>query len=58
VKESSIALFHTYNWFARTVGALSIAFFILVFLFALREAGSMRTGFIFSTSSLRTRDAM
>jgi drug/metabolite transporter (DMT)-like permease len=35
-----------------TVGALSIAFSILLFLFALREVGSMRTGVIFSTSSL------
>ncbi len=35
-----------------TVGALSIAFSILLFLFALREIGSMRTGVIFSTSSL------
>lgn len=35
-----------------TVGALSIAFSILLFLFALREIGSMRTGVIFSISSL------
>jgi drug/metabolite transporter (DMT)-like permease len=35
-----------------SVGALSIAFSILLFLFALREIGSMRTGVIFSTSSL------
>jgi len=35
-----------------TVGALSIAFSILFFLFALREIGAMRTGIIFSTSSL------
>ncbi|NIP66749.1 EamA family transporter [Candidatus Bathyarchaeota archaeon] len=35
-----------------TVGALSIAFSILLFLFALREIGSMRTGVLFSTSSL------
>ncbi len=35
-----------------TVGAFSIAFSILMFLFALREIGSMRTGVVFSTSSL------
>ena len=35
-----------------TVGAFSVAFSILLFLFALREIGSMRTGVIFSTSSL------
>lgn len=35
-----------------SVGALSIAFSILLFLFALREIGSIRTGVIFSTSSL------
>ena len=35
-----------------SVGAFSIAFSILLFLFALREIGSMRTGVIFSTSSL------
>jgi len=35
-----------------SVGALSVAFSILLFLFALREIGSMRTGVIFSTSSL------
>ncbi len=35
-----------------TVGAFSIAFSILFFLFALREIGSMRTGVVFSTSSL------
>ena len=35
-----------------TVGAFSIAFSILLFLFALREIGSMRTGAIFATSSL------
>lgn len=35
-----------------TVGALSIAFSILLFLFALREIGSMQTGVIFSVSSL------
>jgi len=35
-----------------SVGALSIAFSILLFLFALRKIGSMRTGVIFSTSSL------
>ena len=34
------------------VGAFSIAFSILFFLFALRKIGSMRTGVIFSTSSL------
>jgi len=35
-----------------SVGALSIALSILLFLFALREIGSMRTGAIFSVSSL------
>lgn len=35
-----------------SVGVLSIAFSILLFLFALREIGSMRTAVIFSTSSL------
>ena len=35
-----------------SVGAFSIAFSILLFLFALRKIGSMRTGVIFSTSSL------
>lgn len=35
-----------------SVGAFSIALSILLFLFALREIGSMRTGVIFSTSSL------
>ncbi|MFQ6068557.1 MAG: DMT family transporter [Candidatus Bathyarchaeia archaeon] len=35
-----------------SVGAFSIAFSILLFLLALREIGSMRTGVIFSTSSL------
>lgn len=35
-----------------SVGALSIAFSILLFLFALREIGSMQTGIIFSTASL------
>jgi drug/metabolite transporter (DMT)-like permease len=35
-----------------SVGALSIAFSILLFLFALREIGSMRTGSIYSTSAL------
>jgi drug/metabolite transporter (DMT)-like permease len=34
------------------VGAFSIAFSILLFLFALRKIGSMRTGVIYSTSSL------
>jgi drug/metabolite transporter (DMT)-like permease len=34
------------------VGALSIAFSILLFLFALRKIGSMRTGVIYSMSSL------
>jgi drug/metabolite transporter (DMT)-like permease len=34
------------------VGAFSIAFSILIFLFALRKIGSMRTGVIFSASSL------
>jgi len=34
------------------VGAFSIAFSILFFLFALRKLGSMRTGIIFSLSSL------
>ena len=35
-----------------SVGAFSIAFSILLFLFALREIGSMQTGVIFSASSL------
>lgn len=35
-----------------SAGAFSIAFSILLFLFALREIGAMRTGVIFSTSSL------
>lgn len=35
-----------------SVGAFSIAFSILCFLLALREIGSMRTGVVFSTSSL------
>jgi len=35
-----------------SVGAFSIGFSILFFLFALREIGSMKTGVIFSTSSL------
>ena len=35
-----------------SVGAFSIAFSIMLFLFALRKLGSMRTGVIFSTSSL------
>jgi len=35
-----------------SVGAFSIAFSILLFFFALREIGSMGTGFVFSTSSL------
>jgi drug/metabolite transporter (DMT)-like permease len=35
-----------------SVGAFSIAFSVLLFLFALREIGSMRTGVIFSMSSL------
>ena len=35
-----------------SVGALSIALSILLFLFSLRKIGSMRTGMIFSTSSL------
>jgi len=35
-----------------TIGALSIGFSILLFLFALREIGVMKTGVIFSTSSL------
>jgi len=35
-----------------SAGAFSIAFSILLFLFALRKIGSMRTGVIFSTSSL------
>jgi drug/metabolite transporter (DMT)-like permease len=34
-----------------SVGAFSIGFSILLFLFALREIGSMKTGVIFSTSS-------
>ena len=35
-----------------SVGAFSIAFSILLFLFALRKIGSMRTGVIYSLSSL------
>jgi len=35
-----------------TVGAFSIGFSILFFLLGLREIGAMRTGVIFSTSSL------
>lgn len=35
-----------------SVGAFSIAFSILLFLFSLREIGSMRTGVVFSISSL------
>jgi drug/metabolite transporter (DMT)-like permease len=35
-----------------TVGAFGIALSILLFLFALREIGSMRTGVIYSTSAL------
>ncbi len=35
-----------------SVGAFSIAFSILLFLFALRKIGSMRTGVIYSVSSL------
>jgi len=35
-----------------SVGALSIGFSVLLFLFALREIGSMRTGVVFSVSSL------
>jgi len=35
-----------------TVGALSIGFSILFFMLGLREIGSIRTGIIFSTSSL------
>ncbi len=35
-----------------SVGAFSIAFSILFFLFSLRKIGSMRTGVIYSTSSL------
>jgi drug/metabolite transporter (DMT)-like permease len=35
-----------------TVGAFSIGFSLVLFLFALREIGAMRTGAIFSTSSL------
>ena len=35
-----------------SAGALSIAFSILLFLFALRKIGSMRTGVIYSMSSL------
>jgi drug/metabolite transporter (DMT)-like permease len=35
-----------------SVGAFSIAFSILLFLFALRKIGSMRTGVIYSTSTL------
>lgn len=34
------------------VGAFSIGFSVLLFLFALREVGAMKTGVIFSTSSL------
>ncbi|WP_048055051.1 DMT family transporter [Thermococcus onnurineus] len=35
-----------------TVGAFSLGFSIVLFLFALREIGAMKTGAIFSTSSL------
>ena len=35
-----------------SAGAFSIAFSILLFLFALREIGSLRTGVVFSVSSL------
>jgi drug/metabolite transporter (DMT)-like permease len=35
-----------------TVGAFSIGFSIVLFMFALREIGSMKTGVLFSTSSL------
>ncbi|NJE04701.1 DMT family transporter [Thermococcus sp. M36] len=35
-----------------TVGSLSIGFSLVLFLFALREIGAMRTGAIFSTSTL------
>jgi len=35
-----------------SAGAFSIAFSILLFLFSLREIGSMRTGIVFSVSSL------
>lgn len=35
-----------------SVGALSVALSILLFLFSLREIGSMKTGVIFATSSL------
>jgi drug/metabolite transporter (DMT)-like permease len=35
-----------------TVGGLSIGFSIILFLFSLREIGAMKTGVIFSTSSL------
>jgi drug/metabolite transporter (DMT)-like permease len=35
-----------------SAGAFSIAFSILLFLFALRKIGSMRTGAIYSMSSL------
>ncbi|ACS90762.1 MULTISPECIES: DMT family transporter [Thermococcus] len=35
-----------------TVGAFSIGFSLVLFLFALREIGAMKTGAIFSTSSL------
>ncbi|UCD96873.1 MAG: DMT family transporter [Candidatus Bathyarchaeota archaeon] len=35
-----------------SVGAFSIAFSILLFLFSLREIGSMRTGVVFSLSSM------
>jgi drug/metabolite transporter (DMT)-like permease len=38
--------------YALFVGAFSIAFSIMFFLFALRKIGSMRTGVIFSLSSL------
>jgi drug/metabolite transporter (DMT)-like permease len=34
-----------------TVGAFSIGFSIVLFVFALREIGSMKTGVIYSTSS-------
>jgi len=35
-----------------SVGAFSIGFSIVLFMFALREIGSMKTGVLFSTSSL------
>jgi drug/metabolite transporter (DMT)-like permease len=35
-----------------SVGALSVALSVLLFLFSLREIGSMKTGVIFATSSL------